>query len=125
MGRVLVVDDDETLRMLLLAHLRQTGHRVLLAASAEEALSTVEQHGPPEVAVLDITLPDSHGFELAQKLRATTDGAQLPIIFLSANVDELHIEQGRELGAVYLTKPYIRTALCNAVDKALAQQDGW
>ncbi len=125
MGRVLVVDDDETLRVLLRAHLKQTGHRVLLAASAEEAISAVEEHGPPDVAVLDVTLPDSHGFELAQKLRAAAGAEQLPIIFLSANVDDMHIEQGRELGAVYLTKPYIRTALCNAVDKALAQADGW
>ncbi|MDQ3980564.1 MAG: response regulator [Actinomycetota bacterium] len=125
MGRVLVVDDDETLRVLLRAHLKQTGHRVLLAASAEEAISTVEEHGPPDVAVLDVTLPDSHGFELAQELRAAAGVEQLPIIFLSANVDDMHIEQGRELGAVYLTKPYIRTALCNAVDKALAQADGW
>ena len=125
MGRVLVVDDDETLRILLRAHLRQTGHRVLLASSAEEAISAVEQHGPPDVAVLDITLPDSHGFELAQKLRAAADSEQLPIIFLSANVDDTRIEQGRGLGAVYLTKPYIRTALCNAVDKAIAQQEGW
>ncbi len=125
MGRVLVVDDDETLGVLLLAHLRQTGQRVLLAASAQEAIATVEAHGPPDVAVLDITLPDSRGFELAQKLRAATRGGRLPIIFLSANVDETHIEQGRRMDAVYLTKPYIRTALCNAVDKALAQPDGW
>ncbi len=125
MGRVLVVDDDEILRMLLQAHLKQTGHRVLLAGSAQEAISVVEEHGPPDVAVLDITLPDSDGFELAQKLRATSDGAQLPIIFLSGNVDETHIEEGRQLGAVYLTKPYIRTALCNAVDKALVEPDGW
>ena len=125
MGRVLVVDDDEILRMLLQAHLKQTGHRVLLAASAQEAISVVEEHGPPDVAVLDITLPDSDGFELAQKLRAATDSARLPIIFLSGNVDETHIEEGRQLGAVYLTKPYIRTALCNAVDKALVEPDGW
>ncbi len=125
MGRVLVVDDDETLRILLRAHLKQTGHRVLLAASAAEAISAVEEHGSPDLAVLDVSLPDSDGFELAQKLRAATDADQLPIIFLSANVEETHIEQGRQLGAVYLTKPYIRTALCNAVDKALAQPDGW
>ena len=125
MGRVLVVDDDETLRILLRAHLKQTGHRVLLAASAAEAISAVEEHGPPDLAVLDVSLPDSDGFELAQKLRAATDADQLPIIFLSANVEDTHIEQGRQLGAVYLTKPYIRTALCNAVDKALAQPDGW
>ncbi len=98
---------------------------MLLAASAAEAISAVEEHGSPDLAVLDVSLPDSDGFELAQKLRAATHGGRLRIIFLSANVDETHIEQGRQLDAVYLTKPYFRTALCNAVDKALAQPDGW
>jgi DNA-binding response OmpR family regulator len=124
-GRVLVVDDDETLRILLRAHLKQSGHRVLVAASAEEAISAVEEHGSPDVAVLDVSLPDTHGFELAQNLRAASENDDLPIIFLSANVDQTHIDQGRELGAVYLTKPYIRTALCNAVESAIAERDDW
>ena len=125
MSRVLVVDDEETIRMLLHAHLKQMGHRVLTAGSAEDALAVVREHGPPEVAVLDVRLPDIQGFELAQKLQAETGCQELPIIFLSANVDQHHIDRGRELGAVYLTKPYIRSALCNAIDKAVAKPDGW
>ncbi len=125
MGRVLVVDDDETIRTLLEAHLKQIGHRVLLTGSAGEAFAAVDHHGPPDVAVLDVKLPDIHGFELAEKLRSATGLEKLPIIFLSANVDQTHIDRGREIGAVYLTKPYIRAALRNAIDKALAQHDGW
>ncbi len=125
MGRVLVVDDDETIQMLLRAHLKQTGHRVLITGSAEEAIAAVKEHGLPDVAVLDVTLPDVDGFELARKLRTASGLEQLPIIFLSANVDEMHIDRGRELGAVYLTKPYVRSALCNAVDNAIAEPEGW
>ena len=125
MGRVLIVDDDETIRLLLQAHLKQAGHRVLMTGSSEEAMAAVRDHGAPDVAVLDVRLPDIHGFELAQKLRAATGSDQLPIIFLSADVDPTHIDRGRELGAVYLTKPYIRTALCNAIDKAITTADGW
>ena len=125
MARVLVVDDDETIRLLLRAHLKQTGHRVLVTGSAGEAIAAIEEHGPPDVAVLDVTLPDVEGFELAEKLRVASGREALPVIFLSANVDETHIERGRELGAVYLTKPYVRTALCNAIDRAVSQPEEW
>ena len=127
MSRVLVVDDEETIRTLLHAHLKQSGHRVLTASSALGALAAVREHGPPDVAVLDVSLPDVQGFDLAQQLRAESGCEELPIIFLSAKVDQLHIDKGREMGAVYLTKPYIRAALCNAIDKAVASAapDGW
>ena len=124
-GRILVVDDDETMRTLLRAHLKETGHRVLLTGTAQEAMAAVQEHGPPDLAVLDIRLPDVEGFELAQQLRAATGVDQLPIIFLSARVDQAHIDRGHELGAVYLTKPYIRAALCNAIDRALTEPEGW
>ena len=77
------------------------------------------------MAVLDVRLPDIEGFELAQKLRAETGCELLPIIFLSAKVDQEHIDRGRQLSAVYLTKPYVRSALSNAIDKAVVQPDGW
>ena len=125
MSRVLVVDDEETIRMLLQAHLKQMGHRVISASSGDEALVAVREHGAPDVAVLDVRLPDIEGFELAQKLRAETGCELLPIIFLSAKVDQEHIDRGRQLSAVYLTKPYVRSALSNAIDKAVVQPDGW
>ena len=125
MSRVLVVDDDETIRMLLQAHLKQAGHRVLMTGSANEAMAAIRDHGTPDVAVLDLRLPDIHGFELAQKLRAATGFGELPIIFLTADVDATQIERGRDLGAVYLTKPYVRNALVNAIEKAITEPDGW
>lgn len=125
MGRVLVVDDDETIRILLQAHLKRTGHRVIVMGSAEEAIAAVREHGAPDVAVLDVKLPDIDGFELAERLRSAAGAEALPIIFLSANVDQTHIDRGRDMGAVYLTKPYIRTALTNAIDRVLIEPEGW
>ncbi len=125
MARVLVVDDDETIQALLRAHLKQTGHRVVISGSAGDAITAIQQHGPPDVAVLDVSLPDIEGFDLAEKLRAASGRETLPIIFLSAHVDQGHIDRGRELGAVYLTKPYIRAALCNAIDKAVTEPEDW
>ena len=125
MARVLVVDDDETIQVLLRAHLKQTGHRVLVTGSAGEAMAAIEEHGPPDVAVVDVTLPDVEGFELAEKVRVASGRGTLPIIFLSAHVDQAHIDRGRDFGAVYLTKPYIRTALCNAIERAVTETEGW
>ncbi len=125
MARVLVVDDDETIQALLRAHLKQTGHRVLVYGSAGEAIAAMRENGPPDVAVLDVTLPDIQGFDLAAKLRTASGRETLPIIFLSANVDQSHIDRGHELGAVYLTKPYIRTALCDAIERAVTRDESW
>lgn len=128
MSRVLVVDDEESIRTLLQAHLKHMGHRVLAASSAEEALTLVGQHGAPDVAVLDVDLPHIQGFELAEKLRTQAGCEEVPVIFLSAKVDEENIGRGRELGAIYLTKPYIRAALANAIEKAVVvvpDGSGW
>ena len=125
MARVLVVDDDEIVRSLLQAHLTQAGHRVLVSPSADDAMAAVEEKGAPDVAVLDVRLPDMYGFDLARKLRAVPGCEALPVIFLSANVDQQHIEEGRDLGAAYLTKPYVRNALCAAVDKAVRTNEEW
>ena len=88
----------------------------------------VGQHGPPDVAVLDVEMPHIQGFELAEKLRMQAGCEAVPVIFLSAKVDEEHIDRGRELGAIYLTKPYIRAALGNAIEKAVVvvpDGSGW
>jgi len=128
MARVLVVDDDPDILNLVSFRLRQGGHKVISAGSSTEALSIVDEHGTPEVAVLDVTMPAPDGFELLRLLRAREGAEQLPAIFLSARVLPDDIEAGRAMGATYLTKPFVATALINAVAKAVkpqAGQEGW
>lgn len=127
MARVLVVDDDPDLLTLVGLQLRQHGHRVLTAASGPEALALVAEKGAPEVAVLDVAMPEMNGLELLTRMRELEGMADLPAIFLSARVGPEDIAAGRALGAIYLTKPYVMRALLAAIDRQVvgAAASGW
>jgi CheY-like chemotaxis protein len=116
MSRVLVVDDDRDILGLVSVRLTQAGHRVLGADSGPTALRLVAEHGAPEVAVLDVDMPGMSGLELLQRLRADHGLVDMPAIFLSARVAPRDIEAGRALGALYLTKPFVATALLRAIE---------
>lgn len=124
MARILVVDDDEDIRGLVQARLRAAGHLVVAASSGPEALGVVAERGAPDLAVLDVSMPEMTGLDLLRELRAREGMTQLPVIFLSAKVQEDDVEAGRSLGATYLTKPFVATALLSAVEKALPAADG-
>lgn len=119
MARLLVVEDEPTVRELVVTRLRNAGHRVVAAESAADALDVVALRGAPEVAVLDVGLPDGDGYGLLERLRAAQPGAAFGVVFLSAGVDEALIRRGRALGGIYLTKPFVASALLSAVESAL------
>jgi DNA-binding response OmpR family regulator len=125
MLRVLAVDDDDDLRELIRYRLQKAGHKVLTAASADEALALIDERGGPDVAVLDVTLPGMSGLELLPALRERDGLDALPAVFLSARVQEHDIAAGRALGATYLTKPFVGSALDAAITRAVADNDGW
>lgn len=116
MARVLVVDDDPDLLTLIGIQLRQHGHKVITAAAGQEALDIVAENGLPEVAVLDVAMPEMNGLELLERLRACDGGAKLPAIFLSARVAPADIAAGEARGVLYLTKPFVMRALLSAID---------
>ena len=117
MSRVLVVDDDEDIRGLVSMRLKAAGHRVVAVSDGNEALALVEARGLPEVAVLDVSMPGMDGFELLQALR-DLGGDDVRVVFLSARVQEHDVARGRQAGATYLTKPFIASALINAVERS-------
>ena len=119
MARVLVVDDDADIRALVARRVRSEGHAVIDVGSAAEALTAVEERGAPDVAVLDISMAGMDGLELLEALRAQDGLSDLPAIFLSARVQESDVERGRNLGATYLTKPFIASALLKAIEESL------
>ena len=123
MARVLVVEDDPDIRSLVEARVRRHGHQVVVASSGEEAVDVVEKEGLPDVAVLDVSMPGMTGFELLKKLRARDDGDALPVIFLSARVQPEDIATGQALGARYLTKPFVASALLEAIEASLPASD--
>jgi two-component system phosphate regulon response regulator PhoB len=103
---VLVVEDEPAIRELIAVNLRHAGYGVAFARSAEEA-ETILNGALPDLVVLDWMLPGQAGDAFARKLRAQARTRDLPIIFVTARVEERDKLAGLESGADdYLTKPF-------------------
>jgi two-component system OmpR family response regulator len=103
-ARLLVVDDEPSIRELLTASLRFAGFEVLPAADGAEALKLAEQHRP-DLVVLDIMLPDLDGFTVTRKLRER--GRDVPVVFLTARDETSDKVMGLTVGGDdYVTKPF-------------------
>lgn len=108
--RILLVDDVQLDRMQLAIRLKQQGHVVEAVASGREALE-VFGHFDPELILLDITMPEMDGFEVAQRIR-DQDQDWLPIIFLSSHEEPHFISKAIHAGGDdYLIKPVDREVL--------------
>ena len=102
-ARILVVDDDESLRELLRMHLSAAGYEVSTAADAIAAGYLVLR-SPPDLILSDVNMPHMDGFEFVSALKSDKSLPEIPVIFLTSNEEGDH--RGKELGAVgYLTKP--------------------
>jgi DNA-binding response OmpR family regulator len=100
---VLVVDDEKAILNVISAELKQQGFRVLLAQNAEEALRLSDEHRP-DIAVLDLRMPEVGGLELMRRLR---ERRPLPVILLTALGSTVDKVRGLELGADdYIAKPF-------------------
>jgi two-component system, OmpR family, KDP operon response regulator KdpE len=101
--RVLLVDDDATLRRTLGIALRAAGHEALLVADGRSALQALREDRP-DVVVLDLGLPDVSGVEVLRELRAWST---TPVVVLSARAESTEKVQALDLGADdYVTKPF-------------------
>ena len=101
--KILVVDDEERLRVLVKSYLGQEGFEVITAGDGQEALF-MARHEKPDLIILDLMMPvmDGHAF-----MRANAKERETPIILLTARVDESDKVVGLELGADdYLPKPF-------------------
>ncbi|WP_238019497.1 response regulator transcription factor [Dactylosporangium sp. AC04546] len=102
--KVLVVDDEASIRALLSATLRLTGFEVRVASGGREALAAAAEYGP-DLVVLDVMMPDLDGFEVAQRLR--TSGKPVPVLFLTARDSVEDRISGLTVGADdYVAKPF-------------------
>lgn len=116
MGYVLAVDDEPDVLTLVEIQLERAGYTVLTAVSALDALRVLREHGPPTCAVIDVAMPELSGLDLVRVLRGRGDTAELPVVFLSARVLPSDIAAGESLGASYVTKPFTRRSLLEAVE---------
>jgi CheY-like chemotaxis protein len=121
MARILVLDDDRDILRIIQLRLEKNGHVVVGVSSPQKALEMVLAGELPDVVVLDVSMPEISGIEVLQTLRVGFGLEKLPAIFLTARVREEDIEAGKALGATYLTKPFVATALFKAIDAALSE----
>jgi DNA-binding response OmpR family regulator len=121
MARVLVVDDDPTVREVVVSYLRAHRHEVREAADGEVALRTFSEW-PADLVVLDLMLPGVDGLEVCERLRR--DG-EVPVIMLTALGSEADRVVGLERGADdYVVKPFSPRELALRVDSVLRRAGG-
>jgi DNA-binding response OmpR family regulator len=125
--RILVVDDEPTIREIVVSYLEREGFTTLEAADGNRARELLERD-PPDLVVLDLMLPGTDGLELCRWIRSRS---RLPVIMLTARGEESDRIVGLELGADdYVTKPFsprelaarVRTVLRRAEPDAAADE---
>ena len=104
--RVLVVDDDEDLRLLVATRMERHGHEVLTARNGNEALA-MARAAKPDVAILDVMMPELDGFAVTRELRADDRTKDMTIVILSGRAGAADREFALRSGADdYLLKPF-------------------
>ncbi len=120
-GRVLVVDDERSIRRLVAQYLEKEGYTVLEADNGEEGLAVLRR-GSADVALVDVMLPGLDGFELVREARRFTD---IPIILLTARGEEANRVAGLEIGADdYVVKPFSAAEVVARVRAHLRRRQG-
>ena len=122
MKKVLVLEDEASIRGFIVINLRRAGYDVIEAESGEEALERLRENPDARVALLDIMLPGIDGFEVCRRVRATN--SRIGIIMLTARSQEMDKVTGLMTGADdYVTKPFSPAELTARVD-ALVRRSG-
>ena len=122
MKKVLVLEDESSIRGFIVINLRRAGYEVVEAETGEEALQRLHEHPDTRVCLLDIMLPGIDGFEVCRRIRMANP--QIGIIMLSARSQEMDKVTGLMTGADdYVTKPFSPAELIARVD-ALLRRSG-
>ena len=123
MRKVLVLEDESSIRSFIVINLRRAGYEVIEAGTGEEALEMLQQHSDIRVALLDVMLPGIDGFEVCRRIRATN--SRIGIIMLTARSQEMDKVTGLMTGADdYVTKPFSPAELTARVDALMRRSGG-
>ena len=116
---VLVADDDEDILSLVAFRLTKAGYRLVTATDGEQALALALDRSP-DLAVLDVMMPKLTGLEVTERIRASEHGRRMPIVLLTARVQEADIALGVAAGADdYVKKPFSPQELSSRIEAIL------
>ena len=117
---IMVVDDEESVRMVVTFALEKAGYRVVGASSGEEALDSVMDHRP-DLIFLDLMMPNIDGWEVLQLLKSNPETESIPVCLLTAKGDIRNKMYALQQGAAdYITKPFRREELLKKVESITA-----
>src|SRR5215212_4188512 len=120
-ARVLVVDDDQDIRELVGHLLRRAGHDVVEAENGRAGLRALHA-SPPDLVLLDVSMPELDGWQTLERIRDLSD---VPVLMLTARGDELERVRGLQAGADdYVVKPFGRQELLARVQALLRRSAG-
>jgi DNA-binding response OmpR family regulator len=118
---VLVADDDPDILQLVSLRLERSGYEVVAAGDGEQALNAALERAP-DLALLDVTMPKLDGYEVTARLRGNERTRRMPVILLTARVQEADLARGIQAGADdYVKKPFSTQELRERVQAALGR----
>ncbi len=121
-ARILVADNDEDILTLVSFRLERQGYEVLVARDGAEALERARAE-LPDLCVLDVMMPKLTGYDVTRELRADPRTADVPVILLTARVQEADVRSGYDAGADdYVRKPFAPQELRDRVAAALEKR---
>ena len=119
--KVLIADDEQSLRLLVSATIMSDEYEVVEAADGDEAWQLVQKHRPG-VALLDVQMPGRTGLELTRAIRSDPRISRTFIVLLTSKAQQTDVQAGLEAGADrYLTKPFSPLELLTIVEQALTE----
>lgn len=118
-SKILVVEDEQDIRDLLVFNLQKNGFNVRAVDNGEKALSLIRADNF-DLILLDLMIPGISGFDLARILKNDDETSEVPIIMLTAKGEESDIVKGLEIGAQdYITKPFSVKVLVARINKII------
>jgi len=122
MNKILIVEDDETIRTGLKYYLEQENFVVVVSSDEKTTIDAIKDNLDIDLILLDINIPGKNGFELFKDIKKEKD---IPIIFLTANDLEVSVVMGLDMGADdYITKPFKAKELVSRIKNVLRRTSG-
>jgi CheY-like chemotaxis protein len=118
--RILIVDDDPSIRFVLRLILEGEGYEIVEAIHGEAALEVIRPNPLPDIVMTDLMMPVMGGIELIQRLRSEQRTAAIPIVVVSGNPEHARSLQASGVVAAIVSKPFTAAGLADGVRAAAA-----
>ena len=122
--RIVVVDDEADILLLVRTALQSAGHEVATASNGQDGLDLIRELRP-DLVILDIMMPDKSGLHVLREIKANDTTAAIPVIMLTGLSERAKIQEALDQGAeYYMVKPFEYNDLLGKVDLAMENLEG-